>query len=215
VPDFTFDLGGLTGGVLGAIAAAFGVVYSLRKTDTQNRHERDEKIARLRAAIVIEARLIGIDLYNLNFVSVLKPDNFTPREFYRTQQSIAVASPSLMREALGDLSSLPRKEAERILFLLNGDRRLQGALDRARSAPTDEEFQTAIATVHQAFMFQCGQVGLLLEQMSPSEVLPLTPPRRLTELLREISAWPIWWTIRYPDDASAAPTQPTGDGHKS
>jgi hypothetical protein len=113
VPDFAFDLGGLTGGVLGALAAGFGVVYLLRKTEAQNRRERDGKIARLRAAI---------------------------------------------------------------------------------------------AVVHQAFMFQCGQVGLLLEQMSPDELLPLTPPRKLTELLREISAWPRWWTIRYPGDAPTAPT---------
>jgi len=215
VPNFSFDLGGLTGGILGAIAAAFGVVYSLHRTDAQNRRERDERITRLRAAIGIEARLIGIDLYNLHILSSLKPViDCTPRTFY-SDGTITVGCPNLMREALGDLGSFPRKEAERILFLLNGDQRLQGALDRARSAATDEEFETAIAAVHQAFMFQCGQVGLLLEHMSPGELAPLTPPRKLTELLREISAWPKWWTIRYGDSELGAPARATGDDHKS
>src|SRR5580704_681456 len=112
--DFTLDFGGLIGGVVGAVAAAFGVVYSLRKTDAYSRHERTEKVSRLRAAIIIEARLIGIELYNLHMLNSMKPVNFSARDFYRTQSMITVAEPILMRASLSELSSLPSKEAERI-----------------------------------------------------------------------------------------------------
>jgi hypothetical protein len=202
VPDFTLDLGGLIGGVVGAVAAAFGVVYSLRRTDAYNRLERAEKITRLRAAIVVEARLIGTELYNFNMHNLLKPTNYAPREFYRTQNRIAVAEPTLMRTALSELSSLPRQEAERILFLLNANLHLQRALARARSAPSDAEFETAVTAVHEAFMFLCPQIGLLLELMSPDEIIQLTPPRKMTVVMREISTWPKWWTIAYPQRMS-------------
>jgi hypothetical protein len=117
-----FDWGGFLGAVFGAIAAAVGVVYSLRKIYKYDRMKEKLRISALRRAIIVETRLCFSNAYYLEVALRFLPDNPETSPFVwwrKIAPQIYVDKPAVVEANLGSIAAFEETEIEVILLTLS------------------------------------------------------------------------------------------------
>lgn len=177
----SFDLGGVIGGLIGAVGAYFGVVWTIKATAAQQRADAKQQIAFLRKAIIVEVIQMGVELQNFHLASSIASIN---RQFFHRSVS-EVTAPLVVPSVIPKLGSFSPAEAVRLLMFHNGVTRLMKCLERARNADTDQAFEVIIVDLPMEVQFACGQVRHLLELMAPDEAVP-GETKRMADAMRDI-----------------------------
>lgn len=148
--SFSFDLGGFLGAVLGAIAAAGGVVYSLRRTSQYDREKERSRISSLRRAIIVETKLSFSNAYYLEVALRFTPDDpaIPPFEWWRQiTPQIHVDKPAVVEANLDSIGEFEESEIEKILLTLSAMKEFADALSDARSCVSEGEFARTFTTL--------------------------------------------------------------------
>ena len=148
-----FDLGGFFGAVLGAIAAGYGVIYSLKKTAQFDRSKEDARVMTLRRAIVIEATQSVYNVEFLDGVLKLTSTHGSDSAFARwvgARGQLHVLNPHIMTSNLASTESVKLLEDEEISVIIrlnNSMCEFAEALRNTQQA-SDHQFKQAFGDLY-------------------------------------------------------------------
>jgi hypothetical protein len=145
-----FDLGGFFGAVLGAIAAGYGVIYSLKKTAQFDRSKEDARVMTLRRAIVIEATQSVYNVEFLDGVLKLTSTHGSDSAFARwvgARGQLHVLNPHIMTSSLESIGLFEEKEIGVIIRLHNSICEFAEALRNTQQA-SENQFKQAFGDLY-------------------------------------------------------------------
>jgi hypothetical protein len=180
--NVTFDLGGVFGGVIGALGAYLGVKTTLVKTAEQERSSKVEQLNHLRKSMVYEVQQVGVELQSLH--TVLTSNAFSVLQLQRVVFDV----PPLVTVPLGinNLGQFSQAEANAIFAIERAIYKLRWSLDAAR-----QDLQASLnplqhlADINMEFGYGCAVVRQFLEafiQFSDTESEIQTMIRKMLNL---------------------------------
>lgn len=156
----TFDLGGLVGGIIGALGAYWGVKTTLVKTADQERTSKVEQLNHLRKSMVYEVQRVGVELQSLH--TVLTSNHFSVSQLQRVVYDI----PPLITVPLGmnKLGQFSQTEANAIFAIERAIYKLRWSLDAARQdLHASLNPLQHLADINMEFGYCCAVVRQFLE----------------------------------------------------
>jgi hypothetical protein len=192
-----FDVGGFVGGVLGAIAAGFGVIYSLRKTAQFERRKQEAMFRALRSAVITEVKLAVSNLAHFDFGLRVEPRHEVTSDMaFRWWRSMEPQfyefRPTVIPANLQNIALFPENEISLILTVQGAISEFAEALAAARACNNADGFASVLRSLLVKRAQLIGQLQQFFSEMAPrakindADVLP-----HLSRLGQEL---PKYWT---------------------